>query len=140
MNTLTRFDDRRKKRSANTHRAIELQLEHVVEQYKFYSMVVSNRDGLYVASAGEAIDRDCVAAYSPYIGEALGEDREGFKHDLLDEIEVGEAPKHVAVRSFPAEGAKLYVCVVSPRRDGLDVALDHTVQGIRRIFRATRAA
>ena len=140
MNTLTRIDDRRKKRSANTHRAIELQLEHVVEQYRFYAMVVANRDGLYVTSAGEAVDVDCIAAFAPYIGEAVGEDREGFKQDLLDEIDVGDAPKHVEVRSFPAEGQKLYVCAVSPRRDGVDIALDHTVEGIRRIFRTTRAA
>lgn len=140
MNTLTQFDDRRKHRSNQTNRAIELQLEHLLDQYQFHTMVVCDRDGLRLSSVGDDVDHQCVAAFTPYIGEAVGQDREGFASDLLDELGDFEDPTHVAVRSFPAQGAKLYVCAISPRRDGVDVALDHAVAGIRRIFETTKAA
>jgi hypothetical protein len=140
MNTITRFDDRRKRRSHKTQRAIELQLAHVVEEYQFEAMVVSDRDGLYLSHSGDVEQLDCIAAYAPYIGESVGSDREGFKKDLLEELELGEDARHVEVRSFPSRGVKLYVCVISPRRDGVDIALDHTIEGIRRIFRTTKAA
>lgn len=140
MNTLTRFEDRRQHRSHQTNRAIELQLEHLLEQYQFHAMVVCDRDGLRLSSVGDDVDHQCIAAFTPYIGEAVGEDRDGFESDLIDELGTFEDPTHVAVRSFPAQGAKLYVCVISPRRDGVDVALNHAVEGIRRIFRTTKAA
>lgn len=130
--------ERREKRSKETKEAIRLQLKHVREQYGFDFLAVGDSYGYYITGSSDPELEEMLASFAPKIAEASGERREELESNLLEEILPDAESAYVDIRQFPVRGMDMFVCVVSPRKDGVEAALDHTIEGIQRISQDTR--
>jgi hypothetical protein len=125
--------ERRQERSEETKEAIRLQLKHVKEQYGFEFLAVGDSYGYYITGSSDPELEEMLATFAPKIFEADDITREELEETLRQEIEPASEAAYIEVRKFPVRGMEMFICVVSPRRDGVAEALDHSINGIKRI-------
>ena len=65
------LDDRRKRRSTDRYVALRYQLEHARESGGLEALVLADRDGLVVASSGDAAVCAELGAVAPLLGRSL---------------------------------------------------------------------
>jgi hypothetical protein len=125
--------ERRDERSEETKEAIRLQLKHVKEEYGFEFLAVGDSYGRLITGSGDPELEEILATFAPRILEADDATREELEETLREEIQPESEKAYFEVRKFTVRGMDMFICVVSPRRDGVDRALDHSIQGIKRI-------
>jgi hypothetical protein len=125
--------ERRHERSEETKKAIRLQLKHVKEQYGFEFLAVGDSYGYYITGSSDPELEEMLATFAPRIFEADEDERAELEQALREEIRPESEKSYFEVRKFPVRGMEMFICVVSPRRDGVEDALDHAITGIKRI-------
>lgn len=125
--------ERREERSKETKEAIRLQLKHVKKEYGFEFLAVGDSYGYYITGSSDPEVEEVLATFAPRIFEADDITREELVELLREEVQPDSEDAYFEVRKFPVRGMEMFICVVSPRRDGVDEALNHCIQGIKRI-------
>ncbi len=125
--------ERRQERSEQTKEAIRLQLKHVKEEYGFEFLAVGDTYGHYVTGSSDPELEKMLATFAPRLFEADDVTRAELEEMLREELQLDSDEAYVDVRKFSVRGMEMFVCVVSPRRDGVEKALEHSIQGIKRI-------
>ena len=124
-NALWMLSERRNRRSADREVALRYQMEHVREQGNLEALVLSDADGLVLASAGDSSVCEELGAYAPLLCHSPM----GMRLPPL--LRGGE----VAVRSMSMHGSGFFVACLGGgvARDAL---LDHSSRGAQRILTA----
>ena len=125
--------ERRQERSEETKEAIRLQLKHVKDQYGFEFLAVGDSYGYYITGSSDPELEEMLATFAPKIFEADTDERHELEEALREEIQPESEDAYFEVRKFTVQGMEMFICVVSPRRDGVGDALDHAISGIKRI-------
>lgn len=133
MSDATIPGERREERSEKTKEAIRLQLKHVKEEYGFEFLAVGDSYGYYITGSSDPELEEMLASFAPKIFEADEVQRTELEEALREEIRPASDDAYFDVRKFPVQGMDMFICVVSPRRDGVDDALDRCIAGIERI-------
>ncbi|QDG50820.1 hypothetical protein FIV42_08770 [Persicimonas caeni] len=130
-------NDRRRRRSEKTHEAVYYQLDHVRQKHGLGFLVLANDEGVFVAGAGEK-DRDEVfAAYAAEMAQADSAYRQKLEAELHEYLFGPDADTVVDVRSFKIDDMPMYLCAAGAASSSSDDALEHTINGVQRIFRTT---
>ncbi len=118
------LEERRQRRSPDRALALRYQLEHTRDRGRLEALVLSDADGLVVASAGEAAICEELGAIAPLVPRTLG--------SALPPLLVGG---EVAVRPVSLQGQDLYLASLGGNvaRDALLAA---STKGVRRILGA----
>jgi hypothetical protein len=126
-----RVVDRRRVRSEETQRALNLQLAHVCAQANMEALVLADESGLVLAGAGDPELCDELGAYAPLI----------TRSDRHTRVEGPLADRPMAIRHVRHEGQQLFlvscgeVCHQAFRH-ATDAWLGRTRRGVRRILEA----
>ena len=129
--------ERRLERSANTQRAMTLQLEHVLKLYGMRNFTLCDQNGLVIAHAGYHEESDTIAAWAPLLAKCTDRHkRSRHLQQLLSQLDCAH-DLDLQVRSFHLDGARLYLCIAGSPGAQLDVGLYRAVEGLRRIYRET---
>lgn len=129
--------DRRLKRSENTHRAMTLQLEHILKLYGLRNFTLCDNNGLVIAYAGYVEESDAVAAFAPVLARCADrQKRSAIIRDALGQLDCAQS-LDIQVRSFFLDGERLYLCITGEPGAQLDVGLYRAIEGLRRIYRET---
>ena len=117
--------DRRHTRSANTTRALCLQLSASLRNAELEGLVLADDDGVCLAAAGDNGACNEIAAHLPLLGRKVNE----FEGILFGP----ESQWDVQMRRFDVEGHNLYLCAIggSPVRND---QLQHSLGGVARIL------
>lgn len=117
------MDERRGRRSQQSHVALRYQLEHTREKAGLGALVLADRDGLAVAQSGDSAMCAELAAVAPLLQRSvLGMPMP----PLLQGADV-------AVRSIWLNGQELYLASTGGGM-ARDALLSHSMQGVRRIL------
>lgn len=117
------LEDRRTRRSPESHVALRYQLEHTRESAGLSALVLADDDGLVVASSGDRALCAELAAIAPLHSRSpLGMPMP----PLLRGAEV-------AVRPLQMNGQHLYMCSVGGGM-ARDALLSHSMRGVQRIL------
>ncbi len=127
---------RRRRRSPNLLRALELYLEKLAADFDASHVVIADSSGLVQARNGDSEECYAIAAYAPLIGRTLDAAARERLIESLSQYVATARPANTAVRTFDVHGATLVACVVG--RDGAqkDVAIARALAGARRILAA----
>lgn len=125
--------ERRQERSTETKEAIRLQLKHIQDQYGFEFLAVGDSYGYCITGSGDPELEEMLATFAPRLFEADEVTRAELDATLIEEIRPNADDAYIEVRKFSVRGMDMFIWVVSPRRDGVDKALEHCIQGIKRI-------
>ena len=122
--------ERRQRRSDERCEALLLQLDACRERGVLDAMILADRDGLCVATAGgpEASDSTCteIAAQLPMIGDDM---------PSTDGLVLASGSLwNVHVRRFDMQGYPLYLCAVGGSGAERAGAVDSSVSGVGRIL------
>jgi hypothetical protein len=122
--------ERRKQRSQNTTMALCLQLDASRRAAELTGMVLSDEDGLTLATAGDS--RACreIAARLPLLGRKT----ERFEGVLYS----GEAGWEVFMKRFRAANSELHLCAIGGGAEARDHQVSHSMQGVTRILETAR--
>jgi len=119
---------RRVRRSDDVLKAMIYQLEACQKEAKLEAMVVSDENGLCVASTGKPETCEEVAARLPIIGRHAPD----FGGILLS----GHGGLKMVVKTFTVEGASLYACAIGKPSARIERTLARGIQGVTRILAA----
>jgi len=126
--------ERRRLRSPNLARAMELLLAAVGEAFNLSHAVVADHSGLMQASWGDPDDGHALAAYAPMLHRTMDPlIRERIIETLAQYIPRADSSR-IAIRHFTCGGESLYVCVLGDPGASKDVALCRALSGARRIL------
>lgn len=120
--------ERRHRRSRNTTKALYYQLDACRADANLEAVVLSDEDGLCLASAGDRETCDEIAANLPFVG-SKAPDFEGVLFSPRKAWKVG-------VRRFEVLGTELYLCVAGGRGESRTTQLARSMGGIARILQA----
>ena len=129
--------ERRRRRSDEFCQAIHFQLLHLAEQYELENLVLADASGLMVASAGDKVEAQALAAYAPVFSRRLNR---GARDEIMDQLESflpDASGKSLSVRRFQLNGDPHFLCVVGEKRLCRQANLYRAVTGIRRIVEQT---
>jgi hypothetical protein len=128
--------ERRRRRSVNLVRALELFLEKLAADFNASHVVIADASGLVQARTGAQEECYAIAAYAPLIGRTLDVSARDRLIESLSQYVDSARASNTAVRAFEVHGATLVACVVG--RDGAqkDVAIARALSGARRILAA----
>ena len=117
------FEERRARRSHNRQLALGFQLEHVRDHGRLECLVLSDDDGLALATAGDPAACRELAAIAPLLAQSI------LGMPMPPLLRGAE----VAVRTVHVHGQPLYLASVGGgvARDAL---LAHSLEGVRRIL------
>ncbi len=116
----------RKQRSDNPMEAVRLQLEASANGTAIAGMVLADEDGLCIASVGEGDNELAVVAAEicreteDYDGMVCAEDNQWTAR----------------IRSFTAEGSRLFVCAIGGGREERAQKVSQSIVGLTRILAA----
>ncbi len=122
--------ERRKQRSQNTTMALCLQLDACRRAARLTGMVLSDRDGLTLATAGDSKACREIAARLPLLGQKT----ERFEGVLYS----AEADWEICMERFHAANSELYLCAIGGRADQRVPQVQHSRQGVTRILESAR--
>ena len=123
---MTMLMDRRRRRSDNRTQAMRLQLDACREDARFDAMVVSDDQGLCIASSGSQRASEEVAARLPLIGR----DMDYYEGTL----EAPEGSWEIAMRKVSIGGGALFVCAVGGKTPTRPLHLIRSMSGVSRIL------
>ena len=128
--------ERRRRRSVNLVRALELFLDKLAADFDASHVVIADSSGLVQARTGAQEECYAVAAYAPLIGRTLDVAARDRLIESLSQYVDTARTSNTAVRAFEVHGATLVACVIG--RDGAkkDVAIARALSGARRILAA----
>ena len=126
--------ERRKLRSRNLKRSIELLFESVRETFELRVLTIADESGLMIIGAGAASECDAVSAYAPLLGEAKSRRVHGQIVETLAPFVDRPFTGEVSVRSFEAQGDQLYLCVVAESGAVDASGVFRSISGVRRIL------
>ena len=126
--------ERRYRRSHQPLTALTYQLEHIFEKEKLCNFTLGDSNGLIVASAGNPVESEVLAAYAPMLAKSVAR---RFRRQVLSRVESmmpGITPESVHVRQITVDGQPLYLTLAG--RPGIyrDVGLYRAITGVRRIL------
>jgi hypothetical protein len=120
------FVERRRNRSTETQKALELQLEASAERAGFCSLVLVEEQGLVVAGAGERALFEEIAAISPQVARA----RELW-HGTVP-TEAGD--QLLTIAAVRSASGPLWLSGVGGKRSAIVAELGRSGQGVCRIL------
>jgi hypothetical protein len=120
------LEERRQKRSYNTHKALGLQLASCAARANLSALILAEDQGLPVAATGNVEEAEEVAAMAP----SLARDS-GCWHGS---VQTAEGIKSVTVCPVPTELGRLFLCAVSRVGARVDTELIRGGHGVRRIL------
>jgi len=120
------LEERRHKRSRNTHTALGLQLASCAERAQLSALILAEDQGLPVAAAGKFEEAEEIAAMAP----SLARDS-GCWHGS---VQTAEGIKSVTVCPVPTELGRLFLCAVGSVGSSVDTELIRSGVGVRRIL------
>ncbi len=121
---MAHIDDRRRRRSEDASLALRYQLDAIRSAAGSEAVLVADDMGLCLASSGERVLCEELAAWLPLLGSL---DVLGPGHD------VEALGRPIAVRRVQIEQVRLYVCAVGRQSEG---PLDVSAAGVARILDA----
>ncbi len=117
--------ERRQNRSANTTRALCLQLRASMRRADLTGMILADAEGVCLASVGDNDACDEIAAHLPMVSR---------KVDTFEGVLYGpEAQWDIHMKSFNVEGMDLFVCAIGAG-DARNDQLDLSMNGVSRIL------
>lgn len=120
-------EERRTNRSDNLFHALELQLAATARRARFSSVVLTEAQGITVASTGNAGEAEDLAAMSPQLASG-GKLWQG-------KISCGDgAHQLVTIAPVQSESGKLFLCAVGGNGTVITSALLCGGQGVKRIL------
>ena len=119
---------RRHRRSQEIVKALTYQLDTCREEADLEAMVVSDENGLCVASAGSPATCEEIAARLPMLGRRP----EGWDGVLLS----SKGGWQVLVKSFRVSGTELFACAVGRKDRAMEQPLARSIEGVTRILAA----
>jgi hypothetical protein len=120
--------ERRSRRSENTTRALFYQLDACRADADLEAVVLSDEDGLCLASAGDRDTCDEIAANLPFVGSKTP----NFEGVLFSPRKAWK----VGVRRFEVLGTELYLCVAGGREGHRVQQMERSLGGVARILSA----
>jgi len=120
------LDERRQRRSYDTHKALSLQLAACAERARLSALILAEDQGLPVACAGKVEEAEEIAAMAP----SLARDS-GCWHGSIQTV---DGIKSVTVCPVPTELGRLFLCAVGGIGAGVDTELIRGGHGVRRIL------
>lgn len=120
------LEERRQKRSYNTHKALGLQLASCAARARLSALVLAEDQGLPVASTGKHEEAEEIAAMAP----SLARDSKCWHGS----IQTDEGIKPVTVCPVRTELGRLFLCAVGGHGDSVDTELIRGGNGVRRIL------
>ncbi len=120
-------DERRRKRSCNTQQALDLQLAATVERGGFSSVMLTERQGIPLAAAGNvsADEEICVLAPRLVPGNRLWQGR----------VAIDNGPERlVTIAPIKTDVGHLYLCGVGGVSSAVMAELLHGSRGVHRIL------
>lgn len=117
--------ERRHNRSANTTRALCFQLSAALKRARLEGMVLTDEDGVCLASAGDDHACDEIAAHLPMMGRKVGK----FEGVLFGP----ETQWDIHMKRFSVEGTSLYLCAIGAGEARND-QLQQSMAGVARIL------
>jgi hypothetical protein len=123
--------ERRKQRSQNTTMALCLQLDASRRAANLTGMVLSDADGLTLATAGDVRACKEVAARLATIGR-----KAGHFEGVLYSSDVGW---EVGVERFQVADNELYLCAIGGASKHRAHQIHHSISGVTRILESARA-
>ncbi|MEO8706584.1 MAG: hypothetical protein ABI867_41550, partial [Kofleriaceae bacterium] len=123
-----RIPERRRRRGSTTTQALQFQLAACCEDGKMQAMVLADGDGLPLASSGDTLACDEVAAKMVHVGARIHE----WNGTLL-----GAGHKYdVQMRKVQVDGTDLLVCAVGGTSDARKRQVARGATGALRILAA----
>jgi hypothetical protein len=119
---------RRVRRSEDVLTAMTYQLDACLTEAQLEAMVVSDDNGLCVASAGRPDTCEELAARLPIIGRNAPD----FGGILLS----GAGGMKMVVRTFSVDGQPLYMCALGKPHAKLERTMKRSIKGVSRILAA----
>ncbi len=128
--------ERRGKRSSETYRAINFQLEHLFRMHGLRNFTLSDANGMILAHAGFLEESEAVAAYAPVLAKCTDRERRAQVIDKIGgHIPFDYSESLVEVRSFFVDGERLFLGVVGEGSAAVETAIYRALTGIRRIYK-----
>ncbi len=117
--------ERRHNRSANTTRALCFQLSAALRRAELEGMVLTDEDGVCLATAGDDHACDEIAAHLPMMGRKVG---------VFEGVLFGpEAQWDIQMKRFSVEGTDLFLCAIGEGEARND-QLQQSIDGVARIL------
>lgn len=129
--------DRRTRRSEETQQAVNYQLEYVRDNQGLGFLVVANEEGVFLAGTGDRTRNEILAAWATELACAEEDNRPRLEAELQQHLFGDETEAAVEVRPFSVSGMPMYLCAAGAPESQSDDALEHTINGVKRIFRTT---
>ncbi|TVQ95739.1 MAG: hypothetical protein EA398_17060 [Deltaproteobacteria bacterium] len=127
--------ERRRQRSGDRIRAIQLLLDRVRTQHDQEILVVADADGLLVAASGSPEAAEALAAYAPLLHRTPhGRARAGLLAHLST-WSPGATADGLHVRRITIEEATFFVAAAGPRNSRTEAGLFRAQTGLVRILR-----
>jgi len=108
--------------------ALRLQLHACREAADLTGIVLSDEDGVCIASSGDEVTCEEIAARLPLVGRKV-KDFEGILFSPWKGVEV-------RMRRFHVDGAELYMAAIGSTKSQRDLQLNRSIGGVARILQA----
>lgn len=126
--------ERRRRRSDQTLTALTYQLEHIFKNEGLRNFTLANMSGLVVASAGDPLESEVLAAYAPLLARSV---ERRFRHQVIARIQKlipDMSAESLHIRQFTVDGEPLFLTLAGKPGVYRDVGLYRAVTGVRRIL------
>lgn len=126
--------ERRRRRSDQTLTALTYQLEHIYRNEGLRNFTLANTSGLVIASAGDPLESEVLAAYAPLLARSV---ERRFRHQVIARIQnllPDLKAEALHVRQFQVDGEVLFLTLAGKPGVYRDVGLYRAITGVRRIL------
>ena len=125
---MAKASDKRQRRSDNPTMALFYQLDTCLKDAGLEAIVLSDEDGLCLASSGDPDTCEEIAANLPFVGTKVSD----FEGVLFAPAKAWK----VTVKRFEVEGTELYLCAAGGKGDARSSEISRSLSGARRILAA----
>ena len=126
--------DRRKLRTTNSNRAMQLLFSSTAGRYGLEMVALADSRGLLLVNWGDPQACDVLAAYGPLLVRTVDASERAQIFSTLSMLVPSATPGRLSVRRVSTHGEDLYLCVVGGTGATKDVALGSAASGARRIL------
>lgn len=131
MGDFTIHFEKRRRRSDRTQKALNYQIEHVVDEFGMDLMVLADHNGLVVAAAG---DRRAAKVFAVY-AESL--EKGGEPDPALKAVMPELSADRIVCKSITLDDFPLYLCAVMDTDEETMAGFDRARTGLQRIYYTT---
>ena len=122
-------DERRRRRSENVTEALIYQLDIARRSSGLRGLLVTDKDGMCIAAAGDTDACDEVAARAPLVGNKASE----FDGTLLS----AQTALPIRLKRFVVKQVELYMCAIGGDESRRSTSVSRCIGGATRILSAT---